>query len=233
MHDPMLTRSLSPEPSDASDDDDDNGDQYLNKHIDFCHFNSVVLGQINSLLHDFHQRCQMIHADSDMNEIQKYQKFLELKFGLETLKASEAAPPVQTKKPKVYKMCDCENSIRILQAKFSEHLSKREPKSTSVQARYCQCNWAVNGCKKCTELGCGTGVCKDVDHYSGEFRDQHPEFWKRRSNCVACCPAYFCFDDGHYSPGYILKHGVNGRRLKSACHECKVSRQSTAVASTN
>ena len=230
MHDPMLTRVLSPEPSDASDDDDDNGRQYLKKDFDICHFNSVLLGQINSLLHDFYQRFQTIHANSAMDEIQKNQKFRELKFRLETLiKASEAAPPVQTKTPKVYKMCDCENSIRILQQKFLENLSRRAPK-TSVKARYCQCNWAVNGCKKCTELGCGTDVCKDVRHYSAEFRDQHPEFWRRRSNCESCCPAYFCTHDDHYSPGYNFE---NGRRLKSACHECKVSRQSTAVASTN
>lgn len=233
MHEGRAICLLESESSDASDDDDDNGGQFtqhLNKDFDFCHFNSVLPGQINSLLQGFHQQCQEIHANSAMDARQKCQKLQELKGGLESLKAGIAAPPVQTKKPKVYKMCDCENSIRILQAKYSQGFSRREPKGTSVQARYCECDWAGNGCKKCTELGCGTDVCKDDLHYSDEFRDQYPEFWRRRSSCVSCRPKYFCLNDGHYSPGYLLKHE---RRLKSACHECKVSRQSTAVASTN
>ncbi len=230
MHEGHEICLLGSESSDASDDDDDNGGQFFNKNFEFCHFNSVLLGHINSLLQGFHQQCQEIHANSAMDARQKCQKLQELKGGLESLKAGIAAPPVQTKTPKVYKMCDCENSIRILQAKFSQGFSKRPPNSTSVQARYCQCDWAVNGCEKCTELGCGTNVCKDGKHYSAEFRDQHPEFWRRRSCCETCCPKYFCYNDDHYSAGYILKHG---RRLKSACRECKVSRQSTAVASTN
>ena len=139
MHEGPAIRLLDSESSDASDDDDDNGgqlSQYVNKDVEFCHFNSVLLGHINSLLQGFHQQCQEIHANSAMDARQKCQKLQELKGGLETLKAREAAPPVQTKTPKVYKMCDCENSIRILWAKFSQKFSKREPKGTSVQARY-------------------------------------------------------------------------------------------------
>jgi len=230
MNEGLAICLLGSDPFDASDDDDDNGGQYLNKDVDFCHFNSVVLGQIDSLLQGFHQQCQEIHANSAMDARQKSQKLQEFKGGLESLKAGIAAPPVQTKTPKVYKMCDCENSIRILWAKFSQKFSKREPKGTSVQARYCECDWAGNGCKKCTELGCGTGVCKKVEHYSDEFRDQHPGFLIRKSSCESCRPKYYCDNDDHYSAGYLLKHG---RRLKSACQECKVSRQSTAVASTN
>ncbi len=232
MHEGVICL-LGSESSDASDDDDDNGGQYtqfLKKDIDFCHFNSVLVGQIDSLLQGFHQQCQEIHANSAMDARQKSQKLQEFKGGLESLKAGIAAPPVQTKAPKVYKMCDCENSIRILQEKFSQKFSKREPKGTSVQARYCECDWAGNGCKKCTELRCGTGVCKNGEHYSGEFRDKWPEFWRRKCSCVSCHPEYYCDNDDHYSADYILKHGP---RLKSVCHECKVSRQSTAVASTN
>jgi hypothetical protein len=230
MHEGHVICLLESESSDASDDGGCNTNQFFREGWDWEVSLSNVMGQIGSLLQGFHQQCQEIHANSAMDARQKCQKLQEFKGGLESLKAGIAAPPVQTKAPKVYKMCDCENSIRILQKKYELNVSKKKPERTSVQSRYCECDWAGNGCKKCTELGCGTGVCKKVEHYSVEFRDPHPGFLRRKSGCVSCRPKYFCDKDDHYSAGYILKHGP---RLKSACHECKVSRQSTAVASTN
>jgi len=225
MHEGHVICLLESESSDASDDGGCNTNQFFREGWDWEVSLSNVMGQIDSLLQGFHQQCQEIHANSAMDARQKCQKLQEFKGGLESLKAGIAAPPVQTKTPKVYKMCDCENSIRILQKKYDLNVSKKKPERTSVQARYCEC-----GCLKCTENGCGTDVCKQVSHYSPQYRVQFPDFWRRRFNCVRCKPASFCFNDHHYlDVDNYLKYG---RILKSRCDECKVSRQAGADAST-
>ena len=148
-------------------------------------------------------------------------------------KAGEAAPPVQPKKEKGYRMCDCPNSIRILQAKVKAGLSKNkgrknkgqhpEEKRTSVKARYCECFWKTNDCSKCKANGCGTDMCKEEDHYTPQYRRANPDFWKRVSNCPTCSPHRFCKIEDHYAVGYFDKG--RGHRLKSCCKACKASSQ--------
>lgn len=186
---------------------------------------------ISTMFKDLRRQCRAIHADCAMDESQKFQKLRELQYRLQSPKANEAAPPVQPKKEKCYRMCDCPNSIRILQAKVEAGLSKNkgrhpEKERTSVKARYCECDWETNDCSKCKANGCGTDVCKEKDHYSLLYRRDNPDFWKRLSNCETCSPARFCKNKDHYAVGYFEKGRVTrGHRLKSCCKACKVSRQ--------
>ena len=163
--------------SDSSDAED--GNVFANLCMDLQNpvtSSSVVDIQriIRSMFKDLRRQCKAIHADRAMDERQKVQKLREIQYRLQSPKAGEAAPPVQPKKEKGYRMCDCPNSIRILQAKVVAGLSKNkgrknkgqhpEEERTSVKARYCECIWETNDCSKCKANGCGTDMCKEKDH---------------------------------------------------------------------
>ena len=221
----------------SSEDDNDFGNAFANDCMDLGNpvtSSSVVDTQliINAMLTDLRRQCKAIRADCAMDERQKVQKLRELQYRLQSPKANEAAPPVQPKKKKCYKMCDCQNSIRIFQAKVKAGLCKNqgshpEEERTSAKARYCECDWERNDCLKCKANGCGTDVCKNNDHYTLPYRQACPEFWKRVSNCPTCRPASFCKIKDHYAVGYFKKD--RGHRLKSRCKACKVSRQAEGV----
>lgn len=236
----------------SEDDNDDFGNAFANECMDMGNpvtsssvvdnpvtSSSVVESQliIRTMLTDLRRQCKAIHADCAMDERQKVQKLRELQYRLQSPKAGEAAPPVQPKKEKGYRMCDCPNSIRILQAKVEAGLSKNkgrknkgqhpEEERTSVKARYCECFWETNDCSECKANGCGTDMCKEKDHYTPQYRKANPDFWKRVSNCPTCNPHKFCKIEDHYAVGYFDKG--RGHRLKSCCKACKASSQAEGL----